>query len=149
MARRVVAECDIDGKPDAVEWDISVGGDHWKVDLCPEHGDVIRDMVKHGREQPAGGFSTPGQAAELAGRGPSPSQQVAQHELAGQVREALLQLPEADREIVLMRTFEGLSYDEAAYVLEIDAAAARKRHGRALVRLHKLLTAGGLTESQI
>ena len=48
-----------------------------------------------------------------------------------------------------MRTFEGLSYDEAAYVLEIDAAAARKRHGRALVRLHKLLTAGGLTESQI
>ncbi|HVW37853.1 MAG TPA: sigma-70 family RNA polymerase sigma factor [Pirellulales bacterium] len=102
-----------------------------------------------GREQSVGGSSAVGQGAEFAGRGPSPSQQVARHELAGRVREALLQLPEADREIVLMRTFEGLSYDEAAYVLEIDAAAARKRHGRALVRLHRLLTAGGLTESQI
>lgn len=102
-----------------------------------------------GRERPGGGSSAAGQVKQLAGEGPSPSQQVAQRELAGRVREALLQLPEADREIVLMRTFEGLSYDEAAYVLEIDAAAARKRHGRALLRLHKLLTAGGLTESQL
>jgi hypothetical protein len=27
-----------------------------------------------------------------------------------------------------------------AYVLHLDAATARKRHGRALLRLHKLLT---------
>lgn len=100
-----------------------------------------------GREQAVGDSSSA--PPEPAGAGPSPSQQAVQFELAGRVREALLELPEADREIVLMRTFEGLSYDEAAYVLEIDAAAARKRHGRALLRLHKLLTAGGLTESQI
>ena len=102
-----------------------------------------------GREQSPGGSSVAGQARDPAGRGPSPSQQVAQYEMAARVREALLQLGEADREIVLMRTFEGLTYDEAASVLDIAAAAARKRHGRALVRLHKLLTAGGLTESQI
>lgn len=100
-----------------------------------------------GRERVVGGSS--GACVEPAGAGPSPSQQAAQFELADRVREAMLELPEADREIVLMRTFEGLSYDEAAYVLEIDAAAARKRHGRALLRLHKLLTAGGLTESQV
>lgn len=102
-----------------------------------------------GREQPFAGSSAAGSSPEFAGRGPSPSQQLAQYELAGRVREALVGLPEADREILLMRTFEGLSYDEAAYVLEIDAAAARKRHGRALLRLHALLAAGGLTESQV
>ena len=48
-----------------------------------------------------------------------------------------------------MRTFEGLTYDEVACILEIDAAAARKRHGRALVRLHKLLTDKNLTESKL
>jgi DNA-directed RNA polymerase specialized sigma24 family protein len=48
-----------------------------------------------------------------------------------------------------MRNYEGLSYEEAAYILEITPAAARKRHGRALLRLHALLTASGLTESQL
>lgn len=39
-----------------------------------------------------------------------------------------------------MRTFEGLSFTEVACVLHLDAATARKRHGRALLRLHKILT---------
>lgn len=72
--------------------------------------------------------------------GPSPSQQLDRRELARRVREAVARLPETDREVLLMRTFEGLSFAEVAYVLHIDAATARKRHGRALLRLHKLLT---------
>jgi RNA polymerase sigma-70 factor (ECF subfamily) len=86
---------------------------------------------------------------QLASLGPSPSQHLARGELARRVREALARLQDLDREILLMRTFEGLSYAEVGYLLEIDAAAARKRHGRALLRLHKLLTEGGLTESQL
>ena len=61
-------------------------------------------------------------------------------ELARRVREAVARLPETNREVLLMRTFEGLSFAEVAYVLHLDAATARKRHGRALLRLHKLLT---------
>ena len=58
MVRKVVAECDICGRPDAREWEISVNGSRWKVDLCEEeHGAAIRDMVKHGREEVAGGVS--------------------------------------------------------------------------------------------
>ena len=49
----------------------------------------------------------------------------------------------------MMRTFEGLSFEEVGVLLEIDPATARKRHGRALLRLHKILSEGGLTESQL
>jgi RNA polymerase sigma-70 factor (ECF subfamily) len=88
-------------------------------------------------------------AKQLLAGGSTPGQQLDQQELAQRVRQAMAQLPDADREIVLMRTFEGLSYDEMGYLLEIEAAAARKRHGRALLRLHKLLTAAGVTESHL
>jgi DNA-directed RNA polymerase specialized sigma24 family protein len=48
-----------------------------------------------------------------------------------------------------MRNFEALSYNEIAALLEINPAAARKRNGRALLRLHELLSADGLTASQL
>ena len=88
-------------------------------------------------------------AQHLLGSGPTPCQQLCQEELARRVRQAVAQLPEVDREILLMRTFEELSFHEVAYLLQIDPATARKRHGRALLRLHKLLSEGGLTESQL
>jgi RNA polymerase sigma-70 factor (ECF subfamily) len=79
----------------------------------------------------------------------SPSQALNEQELADRVRKAISLLPEPDREILLMRTYENLSYQEIACLLEIEPAAARQRNGRALIRLHKLLTDDGLTESQL
>jgi len=85
------------------------------------------------------------QLAQLAlAAGPTPSQQFLQHELAGRVRQVVAELPEADREILLLRNFEGLSNQEASQVLEIDPATASKRYGRALLRLRKSLLASGL-----
>jgi DNA-directed RNA polymerase specialized sigma24 family protein len=52
-----------------------------------------------------------------------------------------------DRTILGMRTCEGLSYEEAATRLGIEPAAARRRYGRALLRLRASLLAGGQTES--
>jgi RNA polymerase sigma-70 factor (ECF subfamily) len=75
--------------------------------------------------------------------GSTASQQLARRELAGLVRAALGRLPDHDREVLLMRTFEGLSFEEVGYLLGIEPAAARKRHGRALIRLHKLLLEQG------
>jgi RNA polymerase sigma-70 factor (ECF subfamily) len=87
-------------------------------------------------------------ARRLLAAGSTPSQRLGRQELATRVRRAVAQLPDADREVLLMRTFEGLSYDEVACLLGVDGAAARKRHGRALLRLHKVLSShGGLTES--
>ncbi len=88
-------------------------------------------------------------AQQLLAGGTSPSGQVNQADLARRLRRALAELPEADRDILLLRNYEGLSYEEVSYVLQIEPPAARKRHGRALIRLHKILFEGGLREYQI
>jgi RNA polymerase sigma-70 factor (ECF subfamily) len=97
------------------------------------------------RELPLPDQSSAALAQQLVAPGPSPSQQVAKHELIRRVRAAVAELPDIDREILLMRNFEELSYHEIGCILEIDPAAARKRHGRALIRLHQILSAGGVT----
>lgn len=112
-----------------------------------KHLEASRRSVN--REVRQADTSSVGNLFGVAGVDPTPSQQFAKDERAVRVREALTKLEESDREILLMRTFEALTYGEISYVLEIEEAAARKRHGRALVRLHKLLAEGGLTESQI
>ena len=65
------------------------------------------------------------------------------------MRAAVARLAEDDREIILMRTFEGMAFEEVARLLGVESAAARKRHGRALLRLHQILADDGLTESQL
>lgn len=85
----------------------------------------------------------------FAAAGPSPSQELNRRELAVRVRQAVAELSPTDREILLMRHFEGLAYEEIACLLEIDPASARKRNGRALLRLHQCLAEEGLTRSQL
>ena len=79
----------------------------------------------------------------------TPSQRLGRRELARRVHELLAQLPDADREILCMRNLEELSYEDVAGILDIEPAAARQRHGRALLRLHKVLAEAGFTESQL
>jgi RNA polymerase sigma-70 factor (ECF subfamily) len=109
------------------------------------HVDAARRSL--GREVPLPERSSLLLARQLFAAGPSPSQELDQKEQARQLRRALAELPEADREILLLRTVEGLSYQEVGCLLGIEPAAARKRQGRALVRLHRLLCEGGLKES--
>src|SRR5437588_12162082 len=82
-------------------------------------------------------------ARQLLAGGPTPSQQLDRRELAARLRRALAQLPEADRELILMRHFEGLSNQEVGCLLGADPATVSKRHGRALLRLHRILFEGG------
>ena len=85
-------------------------------------------------------------AQPLLSGGLSPSQQLAARELGDRVARAVAQLSEADREILLMRHAEELAYEEIACLLQIDAATARKRYGRALIRLQKVLSEHGLLD---
>lgn len=87
-------------------------------------------------------------AERLLAAGPAPDHALAREELAARVRRAVNQLADADREVLLMRTFEGLSFDEVGALLGIESAAARKRHGRALLRLGRLLADEGLSGFQ-
>jgi RNA polymerase sigma-70 factor (ECF subfamily) len=88
-------------------------------------------------------------AQKLLASGTTPSEQLARRELARRVRQALAELAEADRDMLLMRNFEGLSNQEVARLLGINPAAASQRYGRALLRLRNLLLDSGFSESQL
>jgi RNA polymerase sigma-70 factor (ECF subfamily) len=86
-------------------------------------------------------------ARPLLARGPSPSQLLQSRELAERVSRAVARLAPADREILLLRHAEDLPFEEIGCLLDIEAATARKRFGRALIRLQKALRDEGLWES--
>jgi len=96
------------------------------------------------REQPLPERSSLLLARPLVSGGPSPSQHLEAKEFAERVSRAVAGLADDDREVLLMRHAEDLSYDEIACLVEIEPAAARKRYGRALIRLQKVLAAHGL-----
>jgi RNA polymerase sigma-70 factor (ECF subfamily) len=79
--------------------------------------------------------------------GIAPDRLAEEAELAGRVHDALARLDEVDREVLLLRSFEGLSNGEAATVLDIEPSAASKRYGRALLRLRQALADSGLTDT--
>jgi RNA polymerase sigma-70 factor (ECF subfamily) len=85
-------------------------------------------------------------ARPLLAGGPSPSQQLEAKDLAERLSRAVARLADADREILLMRHAEDLPFDEIACLLGIEPAAARKRFGRALIRLQKLLVEENVLE---
>jgi len=84
----------------------------------------------------------------LIASGTSPSRQADRHEAAQRVRRVMAKLSEPDREIVMLRNFEGLSNQEAGCLLEIEPETAKKRYARAILRLQRLLVADGVTGSQ-
>jgi RNA polymerase sigma-70 factor (ECF subfamily) len=78
-------------------------------------------------------------AQMLVASGTSPSGRMQRHELFSQVEEALAQLPERDREILVLRHLEQLSVAEMSSVLGISESAVKVRHFRALQRIRTLL----------
>jgi RNA polymerase sigma-70 factor (ECF subfamily) len=85
-------------------------------------------------------------AMPLLGKLPSPSERLMAREDAERVSQAVAKLGETDRELLLMRHVEELPYEEIACLLEIEPVAARKRYGRALIRLQRVLNDFGLLE---
>jgi RNA polymerase sigma-70 factor (ECF subfamily) len=98
------------------------------------------------REVPWPGRSSLAIARPLLARGPTPSQLAEAEEFARRVAGVVGELPAADHEVLLLRHADGLPFAEIGALLGIDPAAARKRFGRALIRLQKALSAAGLLE---
>ena len=88
-------------------------------------------------------------AQQLLAAGSTPSERLSRRELARRVRQAMAALAEADRDILLLRNFEGLSNQEVAQLLGIMQSAASQRYGRALLRLRTLLIDGGFSEAHL
>src|ERR1700704_2563852 len=75
----------------------------------------------------------------LAAKQSSPSQKMERHERALQLAEALAQLPDAQRDAILLRHFQELSLAEIAEQLECTTAAVTGLLQRGLKNLRKSL----------
>jgi RNA polymerase sigma-70 factor (ECF subfamily) len=84
--------------------------------------------------------SSSGLIAQLADSLTTPSQCAVRQETISELRRALDQLDEIDREVLLLRHLEELSNHEVAQVLGIDRYAASKRYLRALARLRGVMS---------
>jgi RNA polymerase sigma-70 factor (ECF subfamily) len=110
-----------------------------------------RDHRRAGRRSVAREARWPERSSLLLARpmlksGSSPSERLMARELAERVSRAVGELSAADRDILLMRHAEELPYEEIACLLDVSPATARKRFGRALIRLQRVLTTHGLLE---
>ena len=76
---------------------------------------------------------------QLASRADDPEQALIRAERADQVQRAIAALPEALRSVVVLREYQGVSYEEIAAMTGTTPAAARKRYSRALAELGRML----------
>src|SRR3954454_5530828 len=80
--------------------------------------------------------------AQLLDPEKTPATAAVQQELERRLQDAVAELDEADREVILMRHFEGLGNQEVAAALDLTEAAASMRYLRALRRLRTGLLGG-------
>jgi RNA polymerase sigma-70 factor (ECF subfamily) len=78
-------------------------------------------------------------ARQVVASGTSPSMHVFRKELRYRVQNALSQMSDLDREVLVMRHLEQLSAKEIAAIIDVSESAVNMRHLRALRRLRGLL----------
>jgi len=78
-------------------------------------------------------------AARLASSAPMPDEAAADHELSRALNDAIGELEEANREVLLLRDVEGLTAPEVASVLGISVDAVKSRLHRARVQVRARL----------
>jgi len=81
--------------------------------------------------------------AQLIDTERTPTSEAIAHELRRRLADAVDQLGEDDREVILMRHHEALSNQEVAHALNLTEAAASMRYLRALRRLRGVLVPDG------
>ncbi len=101
--------------------------------LSAKMRDVRQEVTR--RREAGQGSSSAYLVSHLADSLTSPSQCAVRQELLADMRAALGQLGETDREVLILRHLEELSNNEVAAILGIDKYAASKRYLRALTRL--------------
>lgn len=106
---------------------VNVVRDRWRsaTDRMDRQSASIEDREDVGQPLPDGG--------------PDPAQRLLAREREEIVQAALMQLPDAAREVIVLHDVEGLSHDRVAEVLGASHAAIRKRYSRALQALGEIL----------
>ncbi len=99
------------------------------------------------REQPMvpaalAGHSSAELAAQFMDHEKTPASAAIEHEMQRRIQLAIVNLEEADREVILMRHFEQMANQEVALALGLTEAAASMRYLRAVRRLREQLNPG-------
>lgn len=103
------------------------------------HGKVVvLQDVLDGKEQDA--------SLALADPAPGPEAELSAKDDRQRVWQALAQLPQTYREVIILREFDDLSYQEIAEVIGVPTGTVMSRLGRARERLRQLLAPAGRTE---
>lgn len=97
-----------------------------------------RNRGVYAREMPLPEHSSVLLALDIVSSGISPSEAAVRQELHETMRQTLARLKPADREILWMKYYDGLTWEEAAAVLDVSVNTAAQRQVRALERLKKL-----------
>jgi RNA polymerase sigma-70 factor (ECF subfamily) len=105
--------------------------------LGAQKRDVQQEVALHGSGP--GDASSSAWEIQLADSLTSPSQCAARRETVAELRAALAQMGEIDREVLVLRHLEELTNNEVAEILNIDKYAASKRYLRALERLRSVM----------
>lgn len=113
------------------------------IDMYRRHVGAKKRTVR--REIPISDVSSLCLARSLFQDGPSAH--LAAEEKAECIRQAMVEIGKSDQEILFLRHAEGLSNAEAAELLSIKPSTASKRYGRALIRLHAILSKQDNTKS--
>ncbi len=79
---------------------------------------------------------------ELAGKGPTPFEPIHQREEVDALQSALRKLPEADRQILLLRHFADMPFKDIARTLNCPIGTVLARAHRALGKLRGLMEVG-------
>jgi RNA polymerase sigma-70 factor (ECF subfamily) len=77
---------------------------------------------------------------QIAGDGPAPDEGLARGDAERWIRSALAELPQDQRELIVLRDLEDLSYEEIADLLDIPRGTVKSRLHRARVQLARVLS---------
>ena len=102
------------------------------------------DQLRKGRRQREEASLDDGDLPlDVPDRQPGPQEAVESAELQRAVADGLRELSEDHRQILLLREYQGLSYDEIAQALEVDLGTVKSRISRARRALRKILLERG------
>lgn len=98
---------------------------------------ACRDFMRAGRQRPSESLDehmlNPG--FQVASSDPSPEQQVLQGELAAEIQQSILSIPEDQRAVLVLVDVQGMSYEEAAVAIRASIGTVKSRLSRARARV--------------
>ncbi|MCS6971510.1 MAG: RNA polymerase sigma factor [Turneriella sp.] len=120
----------------------------WVVRILINHcHDLLRKKNRRSRREVTGDILQ--FSATIADPGNRPEQNTELSELSRHLMDAVNGLSAAHKEIILMRYFEEMSYEEIAAVLRLSLGTVKSRLSQAKLELKNLLLARGIREDQL